>query len=256
MGQPDGTLSVTTVFDVTLRGTARMGTEYLFPPIEFTLRAGRWTCLLGPSGGGKTTLLRLLAGVETSAVLDGVIDCTDHQPLHGRLAFMTQSDLLFPWASVLDNVCLGASLRREAVDKARARALLARVGLEGYDARKPHQLSGGQRQRVSLARTLMENRPVVLLDEPFCALDARTRTEMQTLTAELLDGRTVLLVTHDPAEAARLGQDVAILTHAGLQKIATPTAPTPRAPDAPDSLAFQGALYRLLMRDAEAGEQQ
>ena len=125
--------------------------------------------------------------------------------------------------------------------------LAGAAAVGGLGARAAHELSGGQRQRVALARTLMEDRPVVLLDEPFSALDAGSRSRMQDLSAELLKGRTVLHVTHDAAEAARLGQTVLLMTPTGIISIAPPNRPTPRRYDAPDTLAFQGRLLRLLL---------
>jgi putative hydroxymethylpyrimidine transport system ATP-binding protein len=186
--------------------------ELVFENLRFRLDAGRWTCLLGPSGVGKTTLLRLVAGLETGAL----VATDDGHPLKGRVALMAQQDLLLPWLTARENVLLGPRLRREgrrrlALLRARAQALLARVGLEGDAEKLPAQLSGGMRQRVALARTLMEDRPVVLMDEPFSALDAITRHRLQDLAAELLVGRTVLLVTHSPLEALRLGHKVWIL---------------------------------------------
>jgi putative hydroxymethylpyrimidine transport system ATP-binding protein len=184
----------------------------LFADLDLTLPAGRWTCLLGPSGVGKTSLLRLIAGL-VDPWADSAINCGDGRPLAGRLAYMAQQDLLLPWLSVADNVMLGARLRGERhPDLAqRAHALLNQVGLDGLGARLPAQLSGGQRQRAALARTLMEDRPVVLMDEPFSALDAITRLHIQDLAASLLRGRTVLLVTHDPLEALRLGDRIHVM---------------------------------------------
>ncbi len=134
----------------------------------------------------------------------------DGAGLDGRIALMAQQDLLLPWLSVRDNVLLGHRLRGASRAELRrlrepAAALLARVGLERDADRLPGTLSGGMRQRAALARTLMEDRPIVLMDEPFSALDVVTRHRLQDLAAELLVGRTVLLVTHNPLEALRLG---------------------------------------------------
>jgi len=236
---------------IRLQGGARSGSEPLFAPLTLDLAAAHWTCLLGASGVGKSTILRLIAGLEAHVSFDGEITAGDGAPLSGRIAYMAQSDLLMPWASVLDNVCLGARLRGVRPDMARARDLVARVGLADHAEKRPAALSGGQRQRAALARTLMEDRPVILLDEPFSALDARTRSEMQDLAVELLAGRTVLLVTHDPAEAARLGQAIRILEPGGLSEISLPPGAIPREIDDPDTLALQGALLRRL-REAPA----
>ena len=149
---------------------------------------------------------------------------------------------------MLDNVLLGARLRGARPDHDLARDRLAQVGLADHADKQPSALSGGQRQRVALARTLMEDRAVVLLDEPFSALDALTRAQMQELTAELLDGRTVLLVTHDPNEAARLGETILIMTPTGLVEIAAPTSPIPRDIHAADVLRAQADLFDRLRR--------
>ena len=161
---------------------------------------------------------------------------------------MAQQDLLMPWLSVLDNVLLGARLRGERPDQTLAHDRLAQVGLVDHADKLPPTLSGGQRQRVALARTLMENCAVVLLDEPFSALDALTRAQMQELTAELLRGCTVLLVTHDPNEAARLGHKILIMTPSGLVEIAAPTTPIPRDIHAVDVLRAQSNLFDQLRR--------
>ena len=185
----------------------------LFEDLRLTLPARAWTCLLGESGVGKSTLLKLVAGLlpPDSNV---TVTCDDGNPLAGRCAYMAQQDLLLPWASVLDNVTLGERLRNGRASRQtqdRARALLVRAGLADAIDALPATLSGGMRQRAALVRTLMEDRPVVLMDEPFSALDAITRIRLQELAADLLRDRTVLLVTHDPLEALRLGDRIHVL---------------------------------------------
>ena len=231
---------------ITVRGRATHGDAVLFDSLELDLAAGRWTCLLGISGVGKSTLLRLIAGLETHTAFSGLIAASDGRPVAGRVAYMAQSDLLMPWSSVLGNVTIGARLRGERPDLARARDLIARTGLSEQRDRKPATLSGGQRQRAALARTLAEDRPLILLDEPFSALDAHTRAEMQDLAVSLLGGRTVLLVTHDPGEAARLGHAILVMTDTGLRRMPVPRGAPPRSVDDPDMLASQGALHRFL----------
>ncbi|MEP2639951.1 ABC transporter ATP-binding protein [Roseobacter sp.] len=220
--------------DATINGTA------IFKGLDLTLQPGEWTCLLGASGVGKSTVLRLFAGLG-----DGV-DLTGQMTHPGGVALMAQDDLLLPWLSVLDNVLIGARLRGDRPDTDRARSVLARVGLADHAAKKPHALSGGQRQRVALARTLMEDRDVVLLDEPFSALDAMTRAQMHELTAEVLQTRTVLLVTHDPAEAVRLAHRIFIMTRAGLVDVPVPAGQIPRPIEAPDVLRAQADLLNHL----------
>ena len=212
----------------------------LFGPLELVLEPGRLTCLLGASGVGKSTLLRLLAGLPTGVEFRGRVETAPS-------ALMGQDPGLFPWLSVAQNVGLGARLRGEAADGARISGLVAAVGLAGLEDRLPAQLSGGQRQRVALARTLAEDRPLVLLDEPFSALDVALRLQIGEMAARLLSGRTVLMVTHDPAEAARLGDRILVLTPAGLTAHPAPPGPVPRRHDAPEVLAAQAALTRQLL---------
>lgn len=227
-----------------IRGRAWVGDQPLFDSVDLTLRAAEWTCLLGPSGVGKSTILRLIAGLETGVRFEG------HAKASQPVALMAQDAGLIGWLDVRSNVTLGARLRGELADTARADRLIAAVGLSDRAAHLPARLSGGQRQRVALARTLFEDRPLVLLDEPFSALDARTRTGMQDLAAGLLRDRSVLLVTHDPAEAARLGDRIVLLTSAGLQDQPLP-GPRPagqaRPYDAPQVLQTQAALLRRML---------
>ncbi|MGH1460285.1 MAG: ABC transporter ATP-binding protein [Paracoccaceae bacterium] len=225
-----------------MTGTATIDGTPIFSQLDLILTPHSWTCLLGASGVGKSTVLRLFAGLAESVTFEGTLSDT------GRVAMMAQQDLLMPWLSVLDNVMLGARVRGERPDKDRARERLVQVGLADHADKLPAALSGGQRQRVALARTLMEDRAIVLLDEPFSALDALTRAQMQELTADLLTGRTVLLVTHDPNEAARLGQKILILTPSGLVEVAAPLTPIPRDIHAPDVLAAQTDLFDQFRR--------
>ena len=232
---------------VRLSGEAEIDERALFSDFTLDVAPGEWTCLLGASGVGKSTVLRLIAGLETGAGFQGDIAASDGGAIEGRVAYMAQSDLLLPWATALENVTLGARLRGETPDPDRAMALIGRVGLSDHAHKKPGALSGGERQRVALARTLMEDRPLILLDEPFSALDARTRAEMQELAAELLAGRTVLLVTHDPAEAARMGSRIYVMTTEGLEEAETPPTAPIRDFDAPETLQAQGRLHRRLL---------
>lgn len=238
-----------------MRGTAHIGETRLFGPLDISLPVGRWTCLLGPSGVGKSTILKLFADLADGVQLNGDFGATDNAPLTGRVAVMAQEDLLMPWLDLRRNVSLGARLRGEKRNLTRAEQLLSDVGLAGHMDKRPAALSGGQRQRVALARTLMEDRPVVLLDEPFSALDARTRADMQDLAATMLHGRTVLHVTHDPAEAARLGQQILVLTETGVHNIPAPDTAIPRPVDSADVLQFQSQLLNEL-RKAPAVDQQ
>ena len=236
--------------NLSFEGSAWVNDTQIFQKISFTMQAGSWTCLLGPSGVGKTTILRLIAGLEREIALDGSIVMAEGQNVDGQIALMSQTDNLLPWLSATENVVLGSRLRGEKQNYEKAIELIEKVGLSDHRKKKPYALSGGQRQRVALARTLMEERPIVLLDEPFSALDARVRAEMQELAAENLEGKTILLVTHDPAEAARLGDTILVLSKGGIKDVSPPSGVTIRAYDEPTVLACQGQLLRILREDA------
>jgi putative hydroxymethylpyrimidine transport system ATP-binding protein len=224
----------------------------VFEGLSLELPAGAVTCLLGPSGVGKSSLLRLIAGLTPEATARRLA-AQDGETLAGRIAYMDQRDLLLPWLSVVGNVALGSRLRGEPARHEVARALLDRVGLGDRAGDRPATLSGGMRQRAALARTLMEDRPLVLMDEPFSALDALTRLRLQDLAAELLVGRTVLLVTHDPMEALRIGHRIHVLAGdpAVLDEPLEPPGAPPR--DATDPALHR--LYAQLLRrlGAEGG---
>lgn len=225
--------------------------------LSLSLNAGKWTVLLGRSGCGKTTVLRYLAGLLDDKVeCQGTLATSDELPLTDRIAYMAQQDLLLPWLSVIDNVCLSHRFQNPASDKAlqtnQALELLAAVGLADYANAMPDQLSGGMRQRVALARTLMQDKPVVLMDEPFSALDAVTRHKLQSLACELLRDKTVVLITHDPQEAVRLADNLYVLqgTPANAQSLSVPNTATPRVLDG-ECAELQQAILDQLERDYE-----
>ncbi|WP_370155519.1 ABC transporter ATP-binding protein [Ferrovibrio sp.] len=208
------------VFSIRCPGFAYDGLPVL-DAFTLDLQPGEIVAILGPSGGGKSTLLKLLAGL-----LPG---CTGPS-LTAQTAWMAQQDLLLPWLTVRQNILLGSRLRGESPAQAEADALLARLGLAAHGGSRPATLSGGMRQRVALARTLLENRPLVLMDEPFSALDAVTREAMQDLACSQLAGRAVVLVTHDPAEACRIAHRILLLDGrpARLREILRLPQPVPR----------------------------
>ncbi|NQU55655.1 MAG: ABC transporter ATP-binding protein [Rhodospirillales bacterium] len=226
--------------------------QVLFDGLDLELKAGQWTCLLGPSGIGKSMLLRLILGLDENQGNADTIRCSDGLPLDGRVAFMAQRDCLFPWLNVLGNVLLGSRIRNEIGCRDKALELLARTGLSDVAEAMPDTLSGGMRQRAAIARTLMEDRPVVLMDEPFSALDAITKIKLQELAAELLNNRTVLLVTHDPLEALRLGHSIHVMNGrpAVLGAAIIPNRQPPRPVDDHQLLEHQGELLRQLAEAA------
>src|SRR5918997_4829263 len=196
--------------------------------VSLRVEPGQIVALVGPSGCGKSTLLELVCGL--SAPDAGAVRA-------GAAALMPQRDALLPWLSALDNA--GLALRVAGIPRARARALahehFAAFGLEGFEAARPAALSGGMRQRVAFLRTLLAGRPVLCLDEPFGALDALTRLQMQRWLADALarEPRTVLLVTHDVEEAVLLADRVVLLSPRPGRIVETldVALPRPRARD-------------------------
>jgi NitT/TauT family transport system ATP-binding protein len=175
--------------------------------VSLDVGAGEIVAVVGPSGCGKTTLLELVCGLQAPDA--GTVRAAP-------AVLMPQRDLLLPWLNAIDNAAL--ALKVSGVNRARARErahpLFAAFGLEGFERARPHELSGGMRQRVAFLRTLLSGKPVLCLDEPFGALDALTRREMQDWLAGALrrEPRTVLLVTHDVEEAAMLADRVVVLS--------------------------------------------
>lgn len=223
--------------------------EQIFRSLNFTVQSGQWTCLIGPSGCGKSTLLKLISGILREG-LSGQIHFSNGNNHKGLTAWMSQKDLLLPWLNVVDNVCLGARLRGEMTARKRSRAmsLLEDAGLGESANVLPSSLSGGMRQRVALLRTLMEERSVILMDEPFSALDALTRLKLQDLAARLVEGATVLMVTHDPLEALRLGHRIYVMTGkpAKLSDALIPPGSPPRDPGDSAIISMQATLLERL----------
>ncbi|HIF9216086.1 TPA: ABC transporter ATP-binding protein [Photobacterium damselae] len=228
--------------------------------VSLQLQAKQWTCLLGKSGSGKSTLLRLLANLLPDDVqFIGNIQTEHDENIHQHIAYMAQQDLLLPWLNVIDNVCLSyqfGSQKCKSEYKScnakksvyqQAMTLLDKVGLRHYAEHMPQQLSGGMKQRVALARTLMQDKPIVLMDEPFSALDAVTRYKLQNLAVELLREKTVVLITHDPQEALRLGEQIIMLTGtpASLRQLNIPNSPIPRQLDSEFAQYQQEILSNL-----------
>lgn len=214
------------------------GGRAILERLDLEIGSGEITCILGPSGIGKSTLLHRMAGLVQGP---GAVQACDGRALAGRVAWMGQTDLLLPWLSVRDNITFGARLRAEPIDTRQFSRLVFEVGLDDALDRRPAELSGGMRQRAALARTLMENRPVVLMDEPFSSVDALTRLRMQDLAARLLRGRTVVMVTHDPWEAIRLGQRILVLSGNPARialDVRPDPVPVPRGIDTPGAAAL------------------
>ena len=235
--------------------------------------SGRFSCLLGPSGCGKSTLIQIVGGLETPST--GRIFISD--PPSGRSSspgaasvMMWQGLNLFPWRSAIDNVAFGLEMAgvARAERYRRARAMLSAVGLTGFDKHLPRQLSGGMRQRVALARALIMERPILLMDEPFAALNAQTKIVMQEELLRIFEAsrKTVLFVTHAIDEAILLGDEIVVMTArpGRIKEVIPIDLPRPRSFDLVNTKEF-GALFEhafhlireevtKAMRDATAGQ--
>jgi NitT/TauT family transport system ATP-binding protein len=202
--------------NVDLRYFGPSGETEALRDISLSIAPGEFVAIIGQSGCGKSTLLSLISGI-LSPTGGGVF--VDGKPVTGpnrKVGYMLQQDYLFEWRSILDNALLGAEIQGADMRRARERAtqLLARYGLGQFLDHLPRQLSGGMRQRVALARTLTTEPDVVLLDEPFSALDSQTRLALADEIAQILrrEGKTAILVTHDIGEAISMAERVVVLS--------------------------------------------
>lgn len=170
----------------------------LFDHLDIDFSQGRFLGILGASGVGKTTLLRILSGVET---------VPGFEPFDS-VGFLTQDTILMPWLNAIENITFGYSLRGEILPQTRIHEIFQALDLAGHEHKFPHELSGGMQQRVALGRLLLEDPAVILLDEPFAALDYGTRHKLYPLLKKIFHGKYLILVTHDPEEALMLCDDV------------------------------------------------
>jgi len=230
--------------------------------VDLEVGDGEFVSIVGPSGCGKSTLFNILAGLLPPSGGRIRIDGEPTVDLLGRIGYMPQKDLLMPWRTVLDNVTLGLEMngmrRREA--RARAGAQLARFGLSGFERRWPASLSGGMRQRAALLRTFLAGRELMLLDEPFGALDALTRQAMREWLLELWqsDRKTIVFVTHDVEEALYLSDRVyAMSARPGRIELCLQVGlERPRRPEIVSTPEFVALKERLLVPLREAARRQ
>ncbi|MBD8925132.1 MAG: sulfate ABC transporter ATP-binding protein [[Eubacterium] rectale] len=197
--------------------------------VSFGIEKGKLVGLLGPSGSGKTTILRMLAGLEKQDEGDVIIDGKNVNTLtpdQRKIGFVFQSYALFPYMTVYDNIAYGLKVQKQDKKfiKNRVHELLELVGLPGVEKRYPDQLSGGQRQRIALARALAPQPEVLLLDEPFAAIDAKVRKELRTWLRETIDkvGITSIFVTHDQDEAIEIADEIIITNKGRIEQVGNP----------------------------------
>jgi ABC-type nitrate/sulfonate/bicarbonate transport system ATPase subunit len=228
-------------------------------PLTLEIESGRFISLVGPSGCGKSTLFNIIAGLLQPTEGRVLIDGEDATGTIGRVGYMLQKDLLLPWRTVLDNVILGMEIQGVPLRDARERALplLKKYGLAGFEYLYPNSLSGGMRQRAALLRTLLFDTDVILLDEPFGALDAQTKLQMQEWLMQLWSDfkKTVVFVTHDVDEAIYLSDEIHVMgTRPGRILESIPIAlPRPRARTStltPDFIAIKERCLNLLHASA------
>ena len=205
------------------------GTFKASDDVSFEIEKGKLVGLLGPSGSGKTTILRMLAGLEKQDEGDVIIDGKNVNTLtpdQRKIGFVFQSYALFPYMTVYDNIAYGLKVQKrdKGFIKNRVHELLELVGLPGVEKRYPNQLSGGQRQRIALARALAPQPEVLLLDEPFAAIDAKVRKELRTWLRETIDkvGITSIFVTHDQDEAIEIADEIIITNKGRIEQVGNP----------------------------------
>lgn len=223
--------------------------------INLEAKTGSFVSIIGPSGCGKSTLCNLIAGVEEPDRGDILLDGRRINGIPGNVGYMPQKDLLLPWRTLLDNVALGCDIRhvKKTVSREKALSYLSRFGLGEFKDYYPHQLSGGMRQRGALLRTIMFGQSTLVLDEPFGALDALTRRDMQQWLLSVWEQtrHTVLFITHDIEEAILLSDEIVVLSRlpGRIREKMAISLDRPREPDillAPEALKMKKCLLDLL----------
>ncbi|MBP3636949.1 MAG: ABC transporter ATP-binding protein [Clostridia bacterium] len=226
--------------------------------VSFDIARGSFVSILGPSGCGKSTLFNVIAGLLPPTAGDVRLGDTSIIGKAGQVGYMLQKDLLLPWRTIEDNITLGQTLRgiRKRTARQAAAPLIDRCGLAHFEKKKPHQLSGGMRQRAALLRTLLTGKDVLLLDEPFGALDAITRLQLQMTLIDVWQEtrKTILFVTHDVDEALLLSDEIIVLTQrpGRVRARLTVDLPRPRTPDmlaSPDLMQLKAQLMTLLLQE-------
>lgn len=229
---------------------AGLSTVDVLAPTDLHFVAGQMTALVGPSGCGKSTLLRMVAGLETPSAGTITLDGASPQDLQsqGALAMAFQDASLLPWRSVRGNVALALTLARQPADRAAVDAMIARVGLAGFEGARPAELSGGMRQRAAIARCLVTKPRVLLLDEPFGAVDELTRARLNQDLPPLWQtgATTTLMVTHSIREAVVLADRVIVLSSRPARVVADLQIPRDTVPGSHAALTLEGAISAAL----------
>jgi len=220
-------------------------------PMDFEIRAGEFVSVVGPSGCGKSTLMKMVAGLLPISGGELEVSGRAVQGPQTDVGIVFQSALLLPWRRVIDNILVQAEIRGLPMDRARERAkdLIAMAGLEGFERKYPWELSGGMQQRVAILRALLHDPPLLLMDEPFGALDAMTRERMNTELQRIWmhSGKTVMLITHSIPEAIYLSDRVFVMSErpGGLSAVYDIDLPRPRPLDVMGTDAFAGYARTL-----------
>lgn len=223
-----------------------------------TIESGKFICIIGPSGCGKSTLFNIIAGLIKPTTGDILVNGESIIGKKGKVGYMLQKDMLLPWRTILDNVIIGMEIegvsKKEAKEK--ALAMMGKYGLNGFDKNYPYELSGGMRQRAALLRTMLYDRDIMLLDEPFGALDAQTRLRMQTWLLEVWreNRKTVLFVTHDIDEAIYLADEIYVFSPGPgyIKEVIDVNIPRPRQTEDMSSENYQALKQHLLAQLAVA----
>jgi NitT/TauT family transport system ATP-binding protein len=238
------------------RFPGRFGREpspWVIQDLSFAVEPGELVTIIGPSGAGKSTLLNMIAQIDTASagdiVFNGeIVKSRDPRSLRPgfdrRIGYVTQDDNLLPWRTTIENVLFPIEVqgRLDAETRAHVEMLIDAVGLGGFEHYYPHELSGGMRKRAALIRTLAYDPPVILMDEPFAAVDAQTRTQLQADLLRLwnLGRKTIIFVTHDITEAIALGDRALVLSRQPTRIAAEHAIPIPRPRDVKDIFALPG----------------
>jgi NitT/TauT family transport system ATP-binding protein len=220
-------------------------------PLDFRINEGEFFVVVGPSGCGKSTLLKLISGLLAPTAGEITVSGEKVTRPHGNVGIVFQNALLLPWRNILSNVMLPIDMKRLPREQylPRAKDLIKLVGLDGFEKKLPWQLSGGMQQRASICRALVHDPKIMLMDEPFGALDALTRERMnlELMTIQRETGKTVLLITHSIPEAVFLGDRVLVMTErpGAIAAVYDVPLPRPRSLDVMADPVFTGLVQRI-----------